>query len=141
VITKTFEDWLFAFQIHDIPKMVSLLTDDVRIGSLVFGMHIGADEATKYWEQLYQTFPDIKITPVTIIANENRLATEIDISGTERQRIGVSPAKGQGFRLRGAFIYEFVNDKIKEIRMYYDSTILLRHLERPKTADTEKTRA
>jgi steroid delta-isomerase-like uncharacterized protein len=121
--------------------MVSLLTDDVRIGSLVFGMHIGADEATKYWEQLYQTFPDIKITPVTIIANENRLATEIDISGTERQRIGVSPANGQGFCLRGAFIYEFVNDKIKEIRMYYDSTILLRHLERPKTARTEKTRA
>ena len=31
------------------------------------------------------------------------------------------------FHIRGAFVYEFVENKIQEIRMYYDSSVLRRH--------------
>jgi len=129
MITNIFKDWLSAFQLHNVQKMVSNLTDDVKIESLVFGTHIGKDKATNYWELLYKMFPKIKITPITITANVNRLVAEIDITGIERQKVNVSTTTSDGTRIRGAFVYEFVNDKIKEIRMYYDSTILKRQLE------------
>jgi|SRR5919106_3561530 steroid delta-isomerase-like uncharacterized protein len=129
MITNIFKDWLSAFQLHNVQKMVSNLTDDVKIESLVFGRHIGKDAATNYWELLYRMFPKIKITLVTITADVNRLVVEIDITGIERQKVDVSTTTSGSTRIRGAFVYEFVNDKIKEIRMYYDSTILKRQLE------------
>ena len=80
---STFNEWLVAFRTHDISKMVSLLTDDARINSIIFGTYIGKDGATEYWQLLYNVFPDIKINPVTITADENgnRIVAEIDISG------------------------------------------------------------
>jgi steroid delta-isomerase-like uncharacterized protein len=129
MITNIFKDWLSAFQLHNVQKMVSILTDDVKIESLVFGTHVGKNAATNYWERLYRMFPKIKITLVTITADVNRLVAEIDITGIERQKVDVSTTMSDSTRIRGAFVYEFVNDKIKEIRMYYDSTILKRQLE------------
>jgi steroid delta-isomerase-like uncharacterized protein len=129
MITNIFKDWLSGFQLHNVQKMVSNLADDVKIESLVFGTHIGMDAATNYWELLYRMFPKIKITLVTITADVNRLVAEIDITGIERQNVDVSTTTSDSTRIRGAFVYEFVNDKIKEIRMYYDSTILKRQLE------------
>jgi steroid delta-isomerase-like uncharacterized protein len=133
--TNTFRDWLSAFQQHNVQKMVSLLTDDAKIESLVFGTHIGKEEATNYWEQLYKTFPKINVTPVTITAEANRLAAEIDITGTVREKVDISTASSHNTPIRGAFVYEFANNKIKEIRMYYDSTILKRQLERSDETD------
>ena len=135
MITSIFGDWLSAFQEHNIQKMVSLLTDDVKIESLVFGTHIGKEGATNYWEQLYNTFPKIKVTPVTITSEANRLTAELDITGTERERVDISMARSYSTPIRGAFVYEFSNNKIKEIRMYYDSTILKRRLKRSDETD------
>jgi steroid delta-isomerase-like uncharacterized protein len=135
MITSTFGEWLSAFREHNIQKMVSLLTDDVKIESLVFGTHIGKEGATNYWEQLYKTFPKINVTPVTITSEANRLAAELDITGTERERVDISMARSYSTPIRGAFIYEFSNNKIKEIRMYYDSTSLKRKLERSDETD------
>ena len=135
MITSIFGDWLSAFQERNIQKMVSLLTDDVKIESLVFGTHIGKEGATNYWEQLYNTFPKIKVTPVTITSEANRLTAELDITGTERERVDISMARSYSTPIRGAFVYEFSNNKIKEIRMYYDSTILKRRLKRSDETD------
>ena len=135
MITSIFGDWLSAFQERNIQKMVSLLTDDAKIESLVFGTHIGREGATNYWEQLYNTFPKIKVTPVTITSEANRLAAELDITGTERERVDISMTRSSSTPIRGAFVYEFSNNKIKEIRMYYDSTILKRQLKRSDETD------
>jgi steroid delta-isomerase-like uncharacterized protein len=140
MITNIFEEWLSAFQQHNVQKMVSLLTDDAKIESLVFGTHIGKEEATNYWEQLYKTFPKINATPVTITAVANRLAAEIDITGTARE-VDISKASSRNAPIRGAFVYEFTSNKINEIRMYYDSTILKRQLEQSDETDKkERTR-
>jgi steroid delta-isomerase-like uncharacterized protein len=128
---STFNEWLAAFRIHDIPKMVSLLTDNVKINSILFGTYEGKDEASKYWQQLYNTFPDIKINPLTITADEtgNRVVAEIDVSGTQKGMLGSSPGMGKKFSIHGAFVYDFMEGKIREIRMYYDSSLLKRQLE------------
>jgi steroid delta-isomerase-like uncharacterized protein len=136
---STFNEWLVAFRTHDIPKMVSLLTDDARINSIVFGTYIGKDGATEYWQQLYNAFPDIKINPVTITADENgnRIVAEIDIGGTHKGMLGSSPGTGKKFSIRGAFVYDFIEGKIREIRMYYDSSIMKEQLEILKNTGIE----
>jgi steroid delta-isomerase-like uncharacterized protein len=128
---STFNEWLAAFRIYDIPKMVSLLTYNVKINSILFGTYEGKDEASKYWQQLYNTFPDIKINPLTITADENgnRVVAEIDVSGTQKGMLSSSPGMGKKFSIRGAFVYDFMEGKIREIRMYYDSSLLKRQLE------------
>lgn len=129
---STFNKWLAAFGIHDIPKMVSLLTDNVKINSILFGTYEGKDEASKYWQHLYNTFPDIKINPLTITADENgnRVVVEIDVSGTQKRTLdNSSPGISKKFSIRGAFVYDFMEGKIREIRMYYDSSLMKRQLE------------
>ena len=63
---------------------------------LAFGTHKGKVGASKYWQELYDAFPDIKINPITITvaANHERIVAEIDVSGTQRGKIGGSPPFG-----------------------------------------------
>ena len=109
--------------------MIPFLREDVKINSIAFGTHKGKVGASKYWQELYDTFPDIKINPITVTTDDNheRIVAEIDVSGTQRGKIGGSPPFGKKFHIRGAFVYEFVGNKIREIRMYYDSSVLRRH--------------
>jgi steroid delta-isomerase-like uncharacterized protein len=105
--------------------MVSLLTDDVNINSIMFQNYKGKDGATKYWQELFTIFPNIGIDIVTVTANAERIVAEIDVRGAQEGKISSSPGLEKKFQVRGAFVYEFSdNMKIKEIRMYYDSDIL-----------------
>jgi steroid delta-isomerase-like uncharacterized protein len=122
-----FHDWIDAFRRRDIPKMVSLLTDDVNINSIMFQNYKGKDGATKYWQELFTIFPNIGIDIVTVTANAERIVAEIDVRGAQKGKTSSSPGLEKKFQVRGAFVYEFSdNMKIKEIRMYYnyDSGIL-----------------
>jgi predicted ester cyclase len=94
----------------------------------------GIKEASKYWDELFEAFPDIKINPVTITTDnrKNRVLTEMEISGAQKGKVGSTPGFGKKFRIRGVYVYDFMY-KIKEIRMYYDSSILKRQLNILKT--------
>jgi steroid delta-isomerase-like uncharacterized protein len=120
--------WESAFKAYDIDKMVSLLTDNIKINSITFGDYKGKKEAREYWHKLFDTFPDIEIKVITMTADENRIVTEISFSGTQKGQIYGSPGMNKKFHLRGAFVYEFVDGKIDEIRMYYDSSVLKKQL-------------
>ena len=105
--------------------MVSLLTDDVNINSIMFQNYKGKDGATEYWQELFTIFPNIGIDIVTVTANAERIVAEIDVRGMQKGKISSSPGLEKKFQVRGAFVYEFSdNMKIKEIRMYYDSDSL-----------------
>lgn len=128
-IVHIFNDWVNAFRSRDIPKMVSLLTDDVKIYSVMFENYKGKNGASKYWQELFDAFPNIKIDIITLTSNPDIIVAEIDVSGIQKGKIGSSPGAGDKFHIRGAFVYKFSQRmKIGEIRMYYDSSILKRQL-------------
>ena len=109
--------------------MVSLLTDDVKIYSVMFENYKGKNGASKYWQELFDAFPNIKIDIITLTSNSDRIVAEIDVNGIQKGKIGSSPGSGDKFHIRGAFVYMFSQKtKIGEIRMYYDSSILKRQL-------------
>jgi steroid delta-isomerase-like uncharacterized protein len=120
--------WESAFKAYDIDKMISLLTDNIKINSISFGDYKGKEGAREYWHKLFDTFPDIKIKVITMTADENRIVTEISFSGTQKGQIYGSPGMNKKFHLRGAFVYEFIHGNIVEIRMYYDSSVLKKQL-------------
>ena len=134
-IHNIFNKWLNSFKTRNIPKMTGLLTDNIKISSLLFRNYNGIKGARKYWDELFKAFPDIEINPVTIAVDnrKNRIITEMDIRGTQKGKVASSPAFRKKFRIRGAFVYDFKGNKIKEIRMYYDSSILKRQLNILKT--------
>ena len=123
-----FNMWKSAFKSHDIDKMVSLLTDNIKINSISFGDYKGKNEVREYWRKLFDTFPDIEIKPVKTTADKNRIITEISFSGTQKGQIYGSPGMNKKFGLLGVFIYEFADGKIEQIRMYYDSSVLKKQL-------------
>lgn len=127
---QVFRNWQNAFKAHDIDKMVSLLTDNIKINSISFGDYKGKDGARKYWYRLFDTFPDIEIKPFKTTADEDRIVIEISFSGTQKGHIYGSPGLDKKFRLRGAFVYEFIDGKIEEIRMYYDSNVFKKQLKK-----------
>ncbi len=123
-----FHMWKSAFNSRDIDKMVSLLTDNIKINSISFGDYKGKKGAREYWQKLFDTFPDIELKVITMTADENRIVTEIGFSGTQKRQIYSSPGLNKKFHLHGAFVYEFTDGKIVEIRMYYDSSMLKKQL-------------
>ncbi len=86
-------------------------------------------EPESTWHNLFDTFPDIELKVITMTADENRIVTEISFSGTQKRKIYGSPGMNKKFQLRGAFVYEFVDGKIDEIRMYYDTSALKKQRE------------
>ena len=120
-----FHTWESAFKSRDIDKMVSLLTDNIKINSISFGDYKGKKGAREYWHKLFDSFPDIELKVITMTVDENRIVTEISFSGSQKGQIyGSSPGLDKKFHLHGAFVYEFVDGKIEDVRMYYDSSIL-----------------
>ena len=110
--------------------MVSLLTNDVSINSILFQNYKGKEGAIKYWQELFTLFPNIRIDVVTLTANAERIVAEIDVGGSQKSKVGSSSGQEKEFQVRGAFVYEFSdNMKIKEIRMYYDSDIMKKQLD------------
>jgi hypothetical protein len=67
---QTFSEWITAFIVHNIFKMVALLADDVKISSIIFGIYKGREGASKYWQELYNVFHDTNVNLVTITADE-----------------------------------------------------------------------
>jgi steroid delta-isomerase-like uncharacterized protein len=123
-----FHTWKSAFNSRDIDKMVSVLTDNIKINSISFGDYKGKKGAREYWQKLFDTFPDIELKVITMTADENRIVTEIGFSETQKRQIYSSPGLNKKFYLHGAFVYEFTDGKIVEIRMYYDSSVLKKQL-------------
>lgn len=109
----------------------------------MFENYKGKNGASKYWQELFDAFPNIKINIITLTSNSDRIVAEIDVSGIQKGKIGSSPSSGDKFHIRGAFVYKFSQrTKIGEIRMYYDSSILKRQLNmlRIQGSDTTKNK-
>ncbi|HEX6029627.1 MAG TPA: ester cyclase [Nitrososphaeraceae archaeon] len=82
-----FHTWESAFKSRDIDKMVSLLTDNIKINSISFGDYKGKKRAREYWQTLFDTFPDIELKVITMTADDVRIVTDISFSGTQKGQI------------------------------------------------------
>jgi steroid delta-isomerase-like uncharacterized protein len=123
-----FTAWIEAHKRHDLERMLSCVTDNVKIESATAGTISGLYQAGEHWQQVFLAFPDLRMEPATITADEHRVVAEVDIEGTNSGSLGKTPATEKKISLRGAIVVEFDDGKISEFRTYYDEAEIGRQL-------------
>lgn len=74
------------------------------------------------------------INPNIVIADENRIAAEVDFGGTLKgslQSVTASHPTDKSFYMRGVFIIDFAKDdnrRISAFRTYYDTSLMFKQL-------------
>jgi len=109
------EDYLAAWNSHDVNKILSFFTDDAVYEDVPLGMIArGKKEITTFVNNAFVDFPDFKI--------EVKAAGEWVMSGTfTHSSIPSMPATGKTFSIRGASITEYRNGKIIRNADYYNA--------------------
>ena len=114
---------------HDLERMLSLMTDDVIIEDVPFGMVMkGKDGVKQGFTGFFTAAPDFKVEPQSWVTNDRSFAIEVIYSGTHKGDLPGLPATGNTFSVRGCSIGEFENGKIKGRRDYWDSASLTKQL-------------
>ena len=109
--------------------MLALLTDDVVIEDVPFGMVMkGKDGVKQGYSGFIAAAQDFKIEPKSWVSNDKSFAVELIFTGTQKGDLPSLPATGKHFSLRICSFGEFENGKIKGRRDYWDSASLTKQL-------------
>ena len=123
------KQWIEAENSHDVEKVLTLLTDDIVIEDVTFGVVMKGKDGFK---QFYPTFitaaPDFKLEPKAWVTDDKSFAMEIVYSGTQKGDFPGLPATGKRFSVRTCSFGEFENGKIKGRRDYWDLVTLREQL-------------
>ena len=125
---RVFHEWVEAHRAHDLDRMLSYVAEDIKIDSAAFPPAKDKATARAHWGGIYSSFPDMRVDPVTVTAEGDRITVEMDFGGTMEGALKDKQPTGKRFKARGAFILEFADGKIQEIRTYYDSRVMMSQL-------------
>jgi steroid delta-isomerase-like uncharacterized protein len=114
---------------HDLERMLALMTDDVVIEDVPFGLVMkGKDSVKQGFTGFFTAAPDFKIEPKSWVTSDRSFAIEVIYTGTQKGDLPGVPATGKSFSVRGCSIGEFENGKIRGRRDYWDSASLAKQL-------------
>ena len=114
---------------RDVEKVLTLLTDDIVIEDVTFGVVMkGKDGIKQTYPILFTAAPDFKLEPKAWVTDDKSFAMEIVYSGTQKGDFPGLPATGKRFSVRTCSFGEFENGKIKGRRDYWDLVTLREQL-------------
>jgi steroid delta-isomerase-like uncharacterized protein len=123
------EQLIEAENSHDIEKMLALMTDDVVIEDVPFGMVMkGKDGVKQGFTGFFTAAADFKVEPKSWVTNDRSFALEVIFTGTQTGALPGLPETGKSFSVRGCSFGEFENGKVKGRRDYWGSASLTKQL-------------
>ncbi len=123
------EQLIEAENYHDLERMLALMTDDVVIEDVPFGMVMKGKEGVRQgFTAFFNAASDFKVEPKSWVTSDRSFAIEVIFTGTQKGDLPGLPATGKHFSVRGCSFGEFENGKIKGRRDYWDSATLTRQL-------------
>ena len=123
------KQWIEAENARDVEKVLTLLTDDIVIEDVTFGLVMkGKDDFKQFYPTFITAAPDFKLEPKTWVTDDKSFAMEIVYSGTQKGDFPGLPATGKRFSVRTCSFGEFENGKIKGRRDYWDMVTLREQL-------------
>jgi steroid delta-isomerase-like uncharacterized protein len=123
------KQWIEAENSHDVEKVLPLLTDDIVIEDVTFGVVMkGKDDIKKIYPTLFTAAPDFKLEPKAWVTDDKSFAVEIVYSGTQKGDFPGLPATGKRFSIKTCSFGEFENGRIKGRRDYWDLVTLREQL-------------
>jgi steroid delta-isomerase-like uncharacterized protein len=114
---------------HDIEKLVALVTDDVVIEDVPFGIVMrGKDGIRQSYAGLIEATPDLKTEAKSWITSDRSFALEWVLTATQKEDLPGIPASGKRFSIRGCSFGEFKNGKLNRRTDYWDYADLAKQL-------------
>jgi len=110
-----------AFNAHDVEQFLSYLTEDAIHDYVPAPAPVtGKEENRAFMTDVFQTFPDAKLTTQRVLTSGNILVNEWIFTGTlEGEWMGMGPT-GKGGPTPHLTISEFEGDKVKRMTTYFD---------------------
>ena len=128
-VERMFEDYLAAWNSHDVEKTLSFFTDDCIYEDVPTGnVSRGKEELKAYISNTFAVFDDFKLEmKSSFIAGDWRGAEWI-MSGRHTGDIPGIPTTGKSFSVRGASINELQEGKIKRTSDYWNIVSFLQQV-------------
>jgi steroid delta-isomerase-like uncharacterized protein len=127
---KLLNDYLAAWNAHDVERLLSLCTDDFVFDEVSMGMVIrGKKEAKDFINSTFVDFPDLKIELKSNFNTGDRGAGEWVMSATfAHSSFPGMPATGKRFSVRGASVFEVRKGKVSRETMYWNLATFLQQV-------------
>jgi steroid delta-isomerase-like uncharacterized protein len=114
---------------HDVEKLVALMTDDVVIEDIPFGIVMkGKDGIRQTYAGLVEATPDLRTEAKSWITGDKSFALEWVLTATQKGDLLGIPASGKHFSIIGCSFGEFEDGKLKGRRDYWDYAALAKQL-------------
>jgi len=115
-----------ALNTQDVESVVSFFLDDATYDYVPLPPTMkGKEEIATFFEDVFTGFPDFHVEQRNELISDNILITECTITGTHMGEIFEIPGTGNPVQLIHMDIYEFEDDKIKQMATYDDAVSFL----------------
>jgi steroid delta-isomerase-like uncharacterized protein len=119
------EDWIAAWNSHDVKKFAPLFTDGALYEDVTFGeVNRGSGELRKFAAAFFDAVPDMRMELIGSSVENGHGTIEWRLSGTDK---GVYKT-GKKFSIRGASIIDVRGGKISRNLDFYDSAGIMRQV-------------
>ena len=128
-VERMFEDYLAAWNSHDVDKILPFHTDDCIYEDVATGnVSRGKEELKAYISNTFAIFADFKLEVKSSFVAGDWRGAEWIMSGTHTGDIPGIPTTGKSFSVRGASINEMQEGKIKRTSDYWNQVSFLQQV-------------
>ncbi|HKZ86047.1 MAG TPA: ester cyclase [Anaerolineae bacterium] len=124
-IVRRYQD---ALNRNDLDALDEVVAADIRMPDILPGFPQGIEGAKQIQRLTVAGVPDWRVTIVDLIAEGDRVAARITMTGTQTGEFFGIPPSGRTFRITGIYIARIANGKIVEHRGVEDALGLMRQL-------------
>jgi len=121
--------WIEAMNNHDARLMGSYCTEDALHREVAepepFRGRAGIIKASN---ELFNGFPDCTSRISNTFSGDNQVLIEVLWEGTNKGEFKSTPPTGKKVKIDIAYIFKLQNNKIKEIREYYDGYTVMKQM-------------
>lgn len=134
-LTKLSQDYLAAFNAHDLEKFLTFYTDDCIVEDAGLGIIFrGLQELRKSYLDFFKAFPDIKMEFKNDFQSGDWAATEWTMNGTQKGNMApvgnlpAVPATNKKINFKGATISHRRGSKISRETDYFNGATMMQQL-------------
>ena len=124
-IVRRYQEALNTDKLDALDEVVAV---DVRTPDMVPGLPPGLEGAKLIAKMTRAAWPDFQVRIDDLIAEDDRVAARITMTGTPRSELFGIPATGKSFTMTGMYIVRIANGKIVEHRGLEDALGMLQQL-------------
>ncbi len=118
-------DWIAAWNSHDVERVIPIFTEDVLYEDVAFGqVNHGSLELRKFAVFFFDAVPDLKLDLMNSTIDHGHGTIEWRLSGTDK---GVYKT-GKKFSVRGTSVIDVRGGKVSRNVDYYDTGAVMRQV-------------